>query len=244
MTTGPIGTTGTIEREGVDIEYQAVARAGDASAASAYLATPASKVGRGIVVISDEWGLTDFIRDVCDRLAREGFVALAPDLFGGRTADDAAAADRLAKEIDLDGADADLESAVAELFNQNATAGSTVGALGFGLGGSLALRLSGRHRRIGAVVDLCAARLEIVDPLERVAAPVLAVIAGPDASAAESTRAALTSGIERAGVRANIQVRADLRSGYMDDTRPDVYDAVAAADTWDALLAFFRSHLA
>jgi len=241
MTIGPIGTIG---REGVDIEYEAVARAGDGSVASAYLAKPASNFGRGIVVISDEWGLTDFIRDVCDRLAREGFVALAPDLFGGRTADDVAAADQLSKEIELDAADADLESAVAELFNQNATAGSKVGALGFGLGGSLALRLSSRHRRIGAVVDLDGARLEVADPLERVAAPVLAVIAGKDAAAAESTRVALTSGLERAGVRANVEVRADVRNGYLNDSRPDVHDAAAAADSWDALLAFFRSQLA
>ena len=141
----------------------------------------------GIVVVHDEWGLTEFIRDVCDRLARAGFVALAPDLFHGRIADDQVAAEQLSKELEPDCADADLESAVAELFNQHATVGAKVGVLGLGLGGSLALLLSSRHRRIGAVVDLYGAQPELLPELERVAAPVLAIFAGEDESVSEST---------------------------------------------------------
>jgi len=233
----------TIGREGVDIEYEGIASGAEGGVASGYLAKPASDAGCGIVVIHDEWGLTDFIRDVCDRLARAGFVALAPDLFRSRTAEDSIAAAQLAKEFELDGVDAELESAVAELYNQNATAGSKVGALGFGLGGSLALFLSSRHRRIGAIVDLYGTHLEVVDELERVAAPVLAVLAGGDESGAESAVTRLKSGLERAGVHARIEVREGIRSGYMNDARLDVHDAAAAADSWDALLAFFRSEL-
>jgi carboxymethylenebutenolidase len=234
----------TIGREGADIEYEGIAADGIGRVASAYLAKPASDEGCGIVVIHDGWGLTEFIRDVCDRLARAGFVALAPDLFHGRIADDQVSAEQLSKELDLDCTDADLESAVAELFNQHATSGAQVGTLGFGLGGSLALFLSSRHRRIGAVVDLYGAQLELLPELERVAAPVLAIFAGEDESASESTMAALESGLQRAGVSASVEVKAGVRNGYMDDARLDVHDAIAAADTWDALLAFFRSELA
>ena len=233
----------TIGREGADIEYQGIAGE-EGCAASAYLAKPASGSGCGMVVIHDEWGLTDFIRDVCDRLARAGFVALAPDLFHGRIADDHATAEQLSKELDMDRADADLESAVAELFNQHATSGAKVGALGFGMGGSLALFLSSRHRRIGAVVDLYGAHPELLPEPESVAAPVLAIFAGEDESLAESTVDAFESGLKRAGVRASVEVKAGARVGYMNDARHDVHDAVAAAETWDALLGFFRSELA
>ena len=234
----------TTGREGADIEYEGIAAGGNERVASAYLAKPASELGCGIVVIHDEWGLTEFIRDVCDRLARAGFVALAPDLFQGRIADDPVTAEQLSKELELDCADADLESAVAELFNQHATAGSKVGALGFGLGGSLALFLSSRHRRIGAAADLYGAQPELLPELERVAAPVLAIFAGEDESVSESTIGALESGLQRAGVSASVEVKAGVRNGYMNDARLDVHDAIAAADTWDALLAFFRSELA
>ncbi len=234
----------TIGREGADIEYEGIAAGGNGRVASAYLAKPASELGCGIVVIHDEWGLTEFIRDVCDRLARAGFVALAPDLFRGRIADDQAAAEQLSKELDMDCADADLESAVAELFNQHATVGAKVGALGLGMGGSLALFLSSRHRRIGAVVDLYGAQPELLPELERVAAPVLAIFAGEDESASESTVGVFESSLQRAGVSASVEVKAGVRNGYMNDARLDVHDAIAAADTWDALLAFFRSEIA
>jgi carboxymethylenebutenolidase len=233
----------TIGREGADIQYEGVEAGGNSRVASAYLAKPASDVGFGIVVIHDEWGLTEFIRDVCDRLARAGFVALAPDLFHGRIADDQVVAEQLSKELDMDGADADLESAVAELFNQHATTGARVGALGFGLGGSLALFLSSRHRRIGAVVDLYGAHPEMLPELERVAAPILAIFAGEDESTSESTVSAFESSLQSAGVSASVETKAGVRNGYMNDARLDVHDAIAAADTWNVLLAFFRSEL-
>ncbi len=241
----------TTGRGGADIQYEAIASGGDADFASAYLAKPASAAGHGIIVIHDEAGLGDFVRDVCDRLARAGFVALAPDLFHACALDHAGTAKALSKELDIDAVDADLESAVAELYNQNATSGSKVGALGFGLGGSLALFLSSRHRRIGAVADLCGTHPEFTGALERVGAPVLAILAGGDESVAggnesgaESAAAALKSGLARAGVDASVELRAGVRGGYLDEARLDVFDAVAAAETWDAVLAFFRSELA
>jgi carboxymethylenebutenolidase len=234
----------TIGREGADIEFEGIATDGDGRVVSAYLAKPASDAGCGIVVIHDDWGLTEFIRDVCDRLARAGFVALAPDLFHGPIADNQATADQLSKELERDCADVDLESAVAEIFNQHATQGSKVGALGLGLGGSLALFLSSRHRRIGATADLYGAQPELLPELESVAAPVLAIFAGEDESVTESTVGAFESGLQSAGVSASVEVRAGVRNGYMNDARLDVFDAVAAAETWDTLLAFFRSELA
>jgi carboxymethylenebutenolidase len=232
-----------IGRDGADIEYEGIAAGGDGHVASAYLANPASDLGCGIIVIHDEWGLADFTRDVCDRLARAGFVAMAPDLFHGRVAADQVNAEQLSKDLDLETADADLESAVAELFNQHAMTGAKVGVLGFGLGGSLALFLSSRHRRIGAVVDIGGAQREFLPELERVAAPVLAIFAGEDESISESAVGEFEAGLQSAGVSANVEVKAGVRNGYMNDARLDVHDAIAAADTWDALLAFFRSEL-
>ncbi|HXV37780.1 MAG TPA: dienelactone hydrolase family protein [Myxococcota bacterium] len=213
----------------------------------AYLVTPASGAGRGIVVIHDAWGLGDFVRDGCDRLAREGFVALAPDLLRGCEPRDLAAAEKLAAELDADAVVAGLESAIAELYNQPETVGPSIGALGFGLGGSLALLLAARQRRIGAVVDIGGPGLEreLESELARVRAPVMAVLAGDSATpGAASAAERLRAGLASAGVRASVELRAGVGDGYMDDTRLDAYDAAAAAETWGALLAFFRSELA
>ena len=140
-------------RGGSEIRYQTDGGGDDSNPVSAYLAEPVSGRGRGILVIHENRGLTDATRDICDRLARAGFVALAPDLFRGRSAEDRAAAQQLAKELDTDRAARDLDAAVGELYNQNATEGPKIGALGFCIGGQLALLAGCCNRRIGAVVN-------------------------------------------------------------------------------------------
>ena len=67
---------------------QNVTFASNGGQAHGYLAKPASGSGPGVVVIQEWWGLDDHIADIADRLAAEGFVALAPDLFGGKVAHD------------------------------------------------------------------------------------------------------------------------------------------------------------
>ena len=78
------------ERAGREIGF-----ASDGEQARGYLALPASGRGPGVIVIQEWWGLVDQIRDVCDRFAREGFVALAPDLYRGESTSDPDAAGRL-----------------------------------------------------------------------------------------------------------------------------------------------------
>ena len=231
-------------RIGSEIAYNADLDGGNSDPVRAYLAQPASGRGRGILVIHESWGLTDATRDFCDRLARAGFVALAPDLFHGRNAEDRVAAQRLAKELEVDRAAADLDTAVRELFNQDATEGPSIGALGLCVGGPLASLVGCRNRRIGAVVNFYGAHAAIEPDFASLGAPVLAIFAGDDDSIAESTVRALETKLQQAGVRASVQIRAGVQHGYMDDTRPDVYDAVAASEGWDALLAFFRAELA
>ena len=75
-----------------------------------YLAVPATGSGPGVVVIQEWWGLVDHVRDVCDRLAREGFVALAPDLYRGEATSDPTAAERLMMNLDIPRASSDLST--------------------------------------------------------------------------------------------------------------------------------------
>jgi len=231
-------------REGTEIQYNTDASGDNPDAVAAYLAQPAQGRGRGILVIHEDWGLTDATRDVCDRLARAGFVALAPDLYRGRSAEDRAAAHQLAKELDTDRAGRDLDAAVGELYNQNATEGPRIGALGFCIGGALALLTACRNRRVGAVVNFYGAFPAIEPDFANLEAPVLAIFAGDDESITQPMVRSLEADLERAGVRASIQVRAGVRHGYMNDSQPDVHDAAAASEGWDALLALFRAELA
>ena len=118
-----------------------------------YLALPPSGSGPGVLVIQEWWGLTDHIADVTDRLAAEGFVALAPDLYGGRTTHDAEEAGRLMTELPVDQAARDLGGAVDFLLGHEAVTSSTVGAVGFCMGGGFVLLLAAQQGdRVSAAV--------------------------------------------------------------------------------------------
>ncbi|MDP3712499.1 MAG: dienelactone hydrolase family protein [Mycobacteriales bacterium] len=121
--------------------------------AHGYLALPESGSGPGVIVIQEWWGLTDHIASVCDRLAAEGFVALAPDLFGGTTTHDADEAMNLLVTLPVDEAARDLGGAVDFLLSHDAVTSDTVGAVGFCMGGGFVLLLAAQQGdKIGVAV--------------------------------------------------------------------------------------------
>src|SRR6266545_2583517 len=93
-----------------------------------YLANAASGRGPGVIVIQEWWGLVDHIKDVADRFAREGFTALAPDLYHGETTTAPDEAGRLMMALNIDQAAKDLRGAVDYLLAQPSTSGGKVGA--------------------------------------------------------------------------------------------------------------------
>ena len=105
-----------------------------------YLALPADGSGPGIVVIQEWWGLVDHIRDVCERFAAEGFVALAPDLYHGVKVTEPDEAAKLMMALELDRAARDMGGAVDEVAARSS--GNGVGVVGFCMGGGLALMLA------------------------------------------------------------------------------------------------------
>src|SRR5215210_9432467 len=99
-------------------------------AGTGYLALPAKPQGPGILVLHAWWGLTDQVRAVCDRLAAEGYVALAPDLFAGRVATDVAEAERGLAEADAKELAHLTRSSLQTLRDLPATEDGPVGLLG------------------------------------------------------------------------------------------------------------------
>jgi carboxymethylenebutenolidase len=121
--------------------------------AHGYLQVPERGSGPGVIVIQEWWGLTSHIADVTERLAREGFVALAPDLYGGPTTHDAAEAKQLLKSLPAERATKDLSGAVDFLLAQDAVTSDGVGVIGFCMGGGFVLGLAAeRADRVAAAV--------------------------------------------------------------------------------------------
>lgn len=122
--------------------------------AHGYLALPSAGSGPAVIVIQEWWGLTDHIADVTERLAAAGFVALAPDLYGGRTAHDADEAGAMMMSLPMDAAARDLAGAVDFLLGHEAVTSSSVGAVGFCMGGGFVLMLAAQQgARVSAAVS-------------------------------------------------------------------------------------------
>jgi carboxymethylenebutenolidase len=102
-----------------------------------YLATPAAGKGPGVIVIQEWWGLVGHIKKVCDRFAAEGFTALAPDLYHGKTASEPDEAGKLFMALNIAQAENDLNAAITDLKPHSSTA--KLGVVGFCMGGQLAL---------------------------------------------------------------------------------------------------------
>src|SRR5678815_4807861 len=123
--------------------------------ASGYLAKPASGSGPGVLVIQEWWGLDSGIKEMADRLAAAGFVALAPDLYHGELAghDEMDKAGQLMQSLPPDRAGRDMSGAIDYLAGLDGVTGSGIGVVGFCMGGMLSLIIAAmRPDKIKAAV--------------------------------------------------------------------------------------------
>src|SRR5687767_5017016 len=121
-------------------------------AVPAYVSLPPAGDGPGVVVIQEWWGLVPHIRNVADRLAAQGFVAVAPDLYRGKETTEPDEAGKLVMELQLGQAAKDMAAAVDTLLAMPETTGQEAGVIGFCVGGGLALFLASQKSEVTAVV--------------------------------------------------------------------------------------------
>ena len=208
-----------------------------------YLAVPPSEQGPGVLVIQEWWGLVDHIKDVCDRLATEGFVALAPDLYHGTVAKSPDEAGKLFMALNIATAGRELAGAADALLARTEVTSHRVGALGFCMGGQLALFAAMEYPdRIAAAVDFYGVHPKVrLDP-SRLRVPVLAHFGKRDGSVKEADAHALVDKVRRGGGRIEAHFY-DADHAFFNDTRPTVYDRASATLAWSRTLDFLREQV-
>jgi carboxymethylenebutenolidase len=211
------------------------------SPAITYLAVPPSGRGPGVLVIHAWWGLNDFFRGVCDRLAGEGFVAAAPDLFEGQVATIPEDARRLRGEPKREPTYKTLIRAIGELRANPAVVGPRIGQIGFSMGGHWALWLSQRpDLPIGATVTYYGARSGDFGNSD---APCLGHFAETDEYVSAAALKKLKKSLEGAGRSAEFHTYPNTSHWFSESDRRDVYDPQAAELAWERTVAFLRQHL-
>ncbi|MEU6664328.1 dienelactone hydrolase family protein [Streptomyces sp. NPDC046821] len=208
--------------------------------AHGYLALPPGGQGPGIVVIQEWWGLTDHIADVTDRLAAEGFVALAPDLYGGNVAHDSDEAFKMMRDLPVDRGVSLLSGAVDYLLDRPEATSASVGAVGFCMGGGFVLYLAAQDQRVSAAVPFYGVIHEDVPDFSGLKARIQGHYGDRDRSIPEPTLKGLRETIKKqSGIDADFRMY-PAEHAFFNDGRPAVYDPKSAAEAWTATLEFLR----
>ena len=215
----------------------------DLAGTRAYLSLPQNKKAPypGVIVIHEWWGLNDHIRHYSDRLAAEGYAALAVDLYGGKIATSPDSALALVKGVDQAAAIRIMQAADLLLMQDTRVRAAKRGAIGWCFGGGMALQLALKAPDLSAVVMYYGQ--PVMDPaeLKAIKAPLLAIFGNQDQSIPPATVNEFEKALKDAGVKHEI-LRYDAEHAFANPSNPH-YDQVHAAEAWERVRAFFGKEL-
>lgn len=216
--------------------------------AEGYLAMPDGR-GPGVIVIQEWWGLVGHIKEVADRFASEGFVALAPDMYHGQETEEPDEAERLMMALDTERAAKDLSGAVGYLRGRDEVDPKKVGSVGFCMGGALSLWLAS-IAPIDAAVVYYGGPFKVQPDYSKITGAVLGHFAEHDEWASPEYADGLFGDLRSAGVTADHHVYAGATHAFFNDTSPQEnpkrvgsHDEQAAKKSWERTMEFFRKHL-
>jgi carboxymethylenebutenolidase len=205
---------------------------------TAVVARPDGDATGVVILIHEWWGINDHIRDLAGRYAKEGYICVAPDLYRGKVARDAAEAARLMHELDtVDG----LETINEAIVTTRKFGAHKVGISGYCMGGTYALRAACE------ISELAAAAPFYGDiPEEKVLAklnvPTIFFAGMRDKWINPEKVEVLKKAAREFSLPLEV-VSYDADHAFFNDTRPEVYDANAARDAWQRVLAHLEKHM-
>jgi len=214
--------------------------------ASGYLASPASGKGPGVVVIQEWWGLIDQVKGTADRFAREGFNALAPDFYHGKSAQigEPDKAQKLMMELNIEQAAKDARGAAQYLSAHAKTNSATVGVIGFCMGGMLALLTGTVAPEVGAVVDCYGVPPQKKPDYAKLKGKsVLGIFGGKDEWVMNALPT-LEADLKAAGVQFDQVVYPNADHAFLNEQRKDVHRPDDAKDAWAKIIEFLEGQLA
>ncbi len=225
------------------LAHENIEFAANGGTASGYLAKPVEGGPYpGIVVIQEWWGLNPNICDIANRIAAEGYVALAPDLFHGAVTAEPDEAQKLMMTLQEPNALVDMSGAVSALQARDDVRSDRIGVTGFCLGGGMSLLLAMNNPAVTAAAPFYGVPGAGMGDAGNIQGAVMGFFAGRDEWINAEVVEGIQSALNGAGVRNEIHMYADSDHGFFNDTS-DIHDPEAAADAWNKLKAFFAAEL-
>ncbi len=226
-----------------DIKYSST----DGAAISGYLTRPKGE-GRlpAVVVLHENRGLNDHIRDVARRLAKAGYVALAPDLLSRQGGTESFASPDAAIEaigkVDEEAITKDITGGINYLKGQNYVRANKIGVVGFCWSGGNAMLILTRNKDLAAGVVYYGRNPKDLDDVKNISGPVLASYGEKDERITSGVPA-LEEAMKKHGKSFEYKIYPGAQHAFNNDTNPQRYNAEAAKDAWGRTLEFFKKNL-
>jgi carboxymethylenebutenolidase len=197
-----------------------------------------------VLVIQEWWGLDDFVRDQARALAKEGYVALAVDLYRGKVTADQEEAHQLMMGLSPDRAMRDLHGAVAWLKARADVRKDRIGVIGWCMGGRYTLALTTEEPTLAAAVAYYGAPPTDPKAIAAIKAPILGNYGGEDKGPAPDDVKAFEAAMQKAGKTIDVKVYPGAPHAFANPNNPwKGYRPEAAADAWSRTTAWFAKYL-
>ena len=208
-------------------------------ATTAYAALPDKlDAGKAVIVVQEWWGLNEHIKDIANRYAAEGFIAVAPDLYRGKLAESPEEAGKMMQSLELeDGLDT-IDKAIKAAQEKYGVV--RFGITGFCMGGTYALQAICHLEGLSAAAPFYG---DVPDEmtLKGLKGPVL-FVSGTKDKWINPEKVAELERIAKANTLPIRTEKYEADHAFFNDTRPEVYDADAAQDAWAKVIAFFNEN--
>ncbi|MGH9846393.1 MAG: dienelactone hydrolase family protein [Blastocatellia bacterium] len=193
-----------------------------------------------IIIIHEWWGLNPHIEDVAQRFAREGFIAVAADLYDGKTTKDAQEASKLMSALKEEAGLARLRTVLGHLRATPEVA--SVGVTGFCMGGTFSLLLACREK-VEASAPFYGDVPVDTTLIGRLNCPLLFIGGDKDQWITTEKMKRLDTALKQYAKEGEVRVYKGADHAFFNDTRPEVYSKADAGDAWARVIEFFNRHL-
>jgi carboxymethylenebutenolidase len=211
---------------------------------SGFLALPdASGRHPGIVVIHEWWGLNDWVKEETEKLAKQGYVALAVDLYRGKVANDPSMAHELMRGLPQDRAVRDMEAAFNFLAARPDVDAKKIGSIGWCMGGGLSMQLAVHEPRLAACVVNYGSMPTDPAAIAAIHAPVLGNFGAEDHGIPPSDVQAFQKAMQASGKSIDVKIYDGAGHGFQNPNNKDGYRPDATADAWARIVAFYTKTL-
>jgi carboxymethylenebutenolidase len=220
-------------------------KSGSADQGSGFLVTPEGKGPfPAVVVIQEWWGLNDWVKDQARGLAKDGYVALAVDLYRGKVAADQDTAHQYMMGLPDERATADLAGAFATLAARPDVNKKKIGVIGWCMGGKWSLRLATTEPTLAAAVAYYGAPPTKAEDIAKIKAPVLGNYGGDDKGPSPDQAKAFEAAMKAAGKSIDLKIYPGAPHAFANANNPwGGYREAAAKDAQARTTAFFAAHL-